>query len=91
MSGFFRPAAAKMSITSSETTACETIWRMAWSRSSSDLPLAGRALGQDRAHGLEEADIVANAQGLVVRHGQRKRLRQFGDVREAAGPCRRPA
>jgi hypothetical protein len=29
MSGFLRPAAAKMSITSSEATALETIWRMA--------------------------------------------------------------
>jgi hypothetical protein len=35
MSGFFRPAAAKMSITSSETIALEMIWRMAWSSSSS--------------------------------------------------------
>jgi hypothetical protein len=29
MSGFLRPAAAKMSMTSSEATAFETIWRIA--------------------------------------------------------------
>lgn len=33
MSGFFKPAAAKMSMTWSEATALETIWRMARSRS----------------------------------------------------------
>ena len=36
MSGFLRPAAAKISTTSSATTAFETIWRMARSSSSSD-------------------------------------------------------
>ena len=35
MSGFSRPAAAKMSTTPSEDTAREMIWRTAWSRSSS--------------------------------------------------------
>ena len=40
MSGFFSPAAAKMSITSSgAATAFDTNCRMAWSSSSSDLPL----------------------------------------------------
>jgi hypothetical protein len=34
MSGFLRPAAAKMSTTSSETTALEMIWRMARSSTS---------------------------------------------------------
>ena len=34
MSGFFRPAAEKMSTTSSDTMARDTIWRIAWSRSS---------------------------------------------------------
>ncbi len=44
MSGFFRPAAAKMSTTSSETTARETICRMAWSSSSSVLRSPGALL-----------------------------------------------
>ena len=44
MSGFFRPAAAKMSITSSETMAFETIWRIAWSSSSSVLRSPGAPL-----------------------------------------------
>ena len=79
MSGFLRPAAAKMSTTSSETTAREMICRMAWSSSSSVLRLAGRALGQHRAHRLEEADVVADAQRLRVRHRQGEGLRQLGD------------
>ena len=35
MSGFRRPAAAKMSMTSSDTIAWLTIWRIAWSSCSS--------------------------------------------------------
>ena len=62
MSGFFRPAAAKMSTTSSETTALETICRIAWSSSSSVLRSPGSALRQHGAHRLEEADVVADAQ-----------------------------
>ncbi len=57
----------------------ETICRMAWSSSSSVFALAGRALGQHRAHGLEEAHVVADAQRLLVRHRQGERLRQVGD------------
>ena len=48
MSGFFSPAAAKMSITSSEATARETICRMAWSSSSGLRRSSLSALGQDR-------------------------------------------
>ena len=44
MSGFFRPAAAKMSTTSSEATALETICRIAWSSSSSVLRSPGALL-----------------------------------------------
>jgi hypothetical protein len=60
------------------------IWRMAWS-SSSSCASPGVALGQHRAHGLEEADVVADAHGLLVRHRQREGLRQFGD--RAQQPC----
>ncbi len=44
MSGFLRPAAAKMSTTSSEATAREMIWRMAWSSSSSGRASPGARL-----------------------------------------------
>ena len=79
MSGFLRPAAAKMSTTSSETTALEMICRMAWSSSSSVLRSPGVALREHRAHRLEEPHVVANAQRLLVRHRERERLRQLGD------------
>ena len=77
MSGFCRPAAAKMSTTPSEAMARETICRTARSSSSCRLRLARRPLQQAGAHRLHEGDIVANAQRLVVRDGQRKRLRQL--------------
>ncbi len=67
MSGFFSPAAAKMSMTPSEATALEMIWRIAWSRSSSVLRSPGATLGEHGPHRLEEADVVADAQRLVVR------------------------
>ena len=64
MSGFSRPAAAKMSTTPSAATARETICRMAWSSSSSVSRLARRALHERRLHRLEEGDVVADAQRL---------------------------
>ena len=80
-----------MSTTPSGATARETICRTAWSSSSSGLRLARRALGEHRPHGLEEGHVVADAQRLVVRHGQRERLRQLPHGAAAAGPCRPPA
>ena len=79
MSGFLRPAAAKMSTTSSETTALRDDLPDGVVELLVGLALAGRALGEHRAHRLEEADVVADAQRLVVRHRQRERLRQLGD------------
>ena len=66
ISGFFSPAAAKMSITRSDEMALDTSWRIAWSRSSADLAPSAH-LGQPGPHGLEEPDLVADRQGLVVR------------------------
>ena len=43
------------------------------------LPLAGRGLGQDRAHGLEEADVVADAQRFLMGHREREGLGQRRD------------
>ena len=77
MSGFFRPAAAKMSID-----------LVGHHRLRDDLPdrvvellvglaLAGYALRQHRPHRLEEAHVVADSQRLVVRHGRGEGLRQL--------------
>jgi hypothetical protein len=41
------------------------------------LALAARPLGQYRAHGLEEAHVVADGERRLVRHGERERLRQL--------------
>ena len=87
MSGFFSPAAAKMSITPSEATAFETSWRTAGSSSSARLAPRPACLGQAGADGLEEADLVADRQGVVVRDGQGEGLRQLGDRLQEAGPC----
>ena len=76
MSGFFSPAAAKMSITSSDETARDTICRIAWSMSSgSRLPLGDR-LGQNRLDRLEERRLrpeSAIASSCGHRQGERFR------------------
>ena len=41
--------------------------------------VAGRALGQNRADRLEEADVVADLERGLVRDRQRERLREVGD------------
>ena len=79
MSGFFRPAAAKMSITSSDAIGLGDDLPDGVVELLVGLALARRALGQHGAHRLEEADVVADAQRLVVRHGERERLRELGD------------
>ena len=38
--------------------------------------LGGSAFGEDGLHGLKEADVVADARGLVARHSEGKGLRQ---------------
>lgn len=43
------------------------------------LPVPRLRLGDRRAYGLEEADVIANADRLVVWHCERKRLRELGD------------
>jgi hypothetical protein len=48
------------------------------------LALAVPRFGDGRPHRLEEADVVANAERLVVRHGQRERHRELGDRLEQA-------
>lgn len=42
-------------------------------------PVADLRLGDGRAHGLEEADIIPDADRLVVRHGERERFGELGD------------
>ena len=65
MSGFFSPAAAKMSTTSSETIALETICRMAWSSSSSVLRSPGALLARTDRTAWKNADIIADAQRFL--------------------------
>ncbi len=73
ISGFFRPAAAKMSMTwSLAATARERIWRMAWSMSSAASFAIHGGLDQRGADGLEEGDIVPDGEGALVRDGQGK-------------------
>jgi hypothetical protein len=45
-------------------------------------PVAGRALGQDGAHRLEEADVVADLERRLVRDRERERLRELRDGTE---------
>ena len=71
------PAAAKMSITSPDATAFETIWRIAWSRSSSDFR-SPAALRQNGAHRLIEPDFVSNAHRLITRNREGEGLRKLG-------------
>ena len=74
-----------MSSMPSGATARETIWRTAWSSSSSvSLRLGSRALGQRRPHRLEERHVVADADGFGMRHRQRKGLRERPHGAEAA-------
>ena len=73
------PAAAKMSITPSEATAREMIWRTAWSNSSSGPRSIDGALGQRRSNGLEEADIIGYARCLFVGNGEGKCLGELAD------------
>ena len=79
MSGFLRPAAAKMSTTSSETTALETICRMAWSSSSSVLRSPGALLASTARTAWKKPTSSRMRERLLVRHRQRERLRQLGD------------
>ena len=75
MSGFFSPAAAKMSMTSSAAIARETIWRIGVVQLLAPaVARRRRAFASAGPHRLEEADIVADRQRLVVRHGQGERL-----------------
>jgi hypothetical protein len=41
--------------------------------------IPGRGFGDNRAHGLEETDIVTDPDRLVVRYGERECLRQLRD------------
>ena len=68
MSGLSSPAAAKMSITPSEATARETIWRNRQVQVLFRLSFTCRPLGQGRPHRLEETHIVADAESFRVRH-----------------------
>ncbi len=73
ISGVLMPAAARMSTISVETTArIEQICWMAKSRGRPDSLPASLRLGQRGAHGLEEADLVADRAGLVAGGGQRE-------------------
>ena len=76
ISGLARPAASKMSTTPPDTTARETIWRTAKSRSSSDRAAPGARLAKAAPYRLEEGHIVANPQSVVVRHSQRECTRE---------------
>jgi hypothetical protein len=68
MSGFFKPAAAKMSTTSPEETALDTIWRMALSNFLFGAMLPDDGLCQYSPHCLKEAHIIPNSNRFVVRH-----------------------
>ena len=50
----------------------------------------GARLGEHRAHGLEEADVVADRAAPRRRDGQRERLATGRSRPAAGGPCRRP-
>ena len=65
-----------MSITPSDATARETIWRTACSSSSSGPRLGGGSLAQHRLDGLEERHVVADPHRVVVRYGERESSRQ---------------
>ena len=85
MSGFSRPAAAKMSVTPSDATARE----MYLAHRQVQLLLRARVsvavlLGKRRPHRLEEPHIVTNAHRLRVGHGQRESLRQLPHRVQAA-------
>ena len=89
MSGFFSPAAAKMSITSSEATALETSWRMAWSSSSGGLRPSGAHFAMAAAHGLEEADSSRIASASSCGTARANACGQLGDGHAAAALARR--
>ena len=77
MSGFFNPAAAKMSTTSSRRDGARNDLPDGGVHFLGDFRFSPLALGEGGPHGLEEAHVVANLNRLVVRHGKRKRLRQI--------------
>ncbi len=79
MSGFFRPAAAKMSTTSSDTTAFEMIWRMAWSSSSSVLRSPGVLLASTARTAWKKPTSSRMRSASSCGHRERERLRQLGD------------
>ena len=84
MSGFSSPAAAKMSITPSDATACEMILTHGVVHLLLGPCAAGGALGEHGLHGLEEPHIVPDVQGVLVRHGQGKGLGQLAHGLHAA-------
>ena len=91
MSGFFRPAAAKMSITSSDATARETICRMAWSSSSSLLRSPDALLARTARTAWKKPTSSRIASASSCGTASANALRQLGDGLEQPRSCRPPA